>query len=191
LDIIGAITSAPLADLGILFFLALFLIAGVMQGPIRRLLGMAVMVVAFLVAANVRDSAGDFLNDNWRQFDLGYNRLLAFALIFGAISIFGVVAVELSYSRVELLARHPVVDDVAGGVVGVLEGLLLLVLLVMILGSFSLPLERPGDVTQVRSAQDLLLHQSHIGGWIRDSVAPIFVHVLSLLLPSDLVSVFP
>ena len=191
MDILGAIRSAPVVDLAILFGLALFMIAGVMQGGIRRLLGMAVITVAFLLAANLRDVAGDFLGSNWQQFDLGYNRLLAFAIIFAVLAVAAVVVVELSYRRVELSAAHPIVDDVVGGVMGVLEGLLLLVVLVVILGSFSLPLERPGDLSQVRTVQDLLLNQSHIAGWLKDVAAPPFVHLFSMLLPSDLVSVYP
>ena len=35
------------------------------------------------------------------------------------------------------------------------------------------------------------MSQSHIAGAIRDTVAPPVVHVLSVLLPGDLVSTFP
>jgi uncharacterized membrane protein required for colicin V production len=191
LDVIGLIKSAPLIDLGILFGLALFMIAGVLQGPIRRLLGMASIMIAFFFAANLRDSFGDFLSGNWRQFDLGYNRLLAFAILFGVITVAASLVIQGSYRRTELSPEHPIVDDVLGGVMGVLEGLLLLLLAVIILGSFSLPPEHPGDLSEVRTAQDLLLNQSHIAGWFRDAVAPGFIHLFSALLPSDLVSVFP
>jgi hypothetical protein len=37
----------------------------------------------------------------------------------------------------------------------------------------------------------MLIHQSHITGAVRDIVVPPFIHVLSMLLPSDLVSIFP
>ena len=77
MDIVGAIRSAPLIDLGLLLGLTAFFFLGVVQGAIRRLLGIASMLVAFVLAANLRDPVGDFLAGNWTQFDLGYNRLPA------------------------------------------------------------------------------------------------------------------
>ena len=49
---IGAIQSAPLVDLAILFALFGSFVIGAMQGAIRRILGILSMVFAFLLAAN-------------------------------------------------------------------------------------------------------------------------------------------
>lgn len=191
MDLIGFIESAPLVDLGILFVLALFVILGVWQGPIRRLLGIVSILVAFLFAANLRDTAGDFLNGNWRQFDLGYNRLLAFVILFLILAVAASVAIQGFYHRVEVSAEHPIVDDVLGGLAGLLEGLLLLLLAVVIMESFPLPPAQPGDLSQLRTAQDLLVNQSHLAGWLNQYVAPTAVHVFSPLLPADLTAVYP
>jgi uncharacterized membrane protein required for colicin V production len=190
-DLIGAIKDAPLIDLGILFGLAVFLILGVLQGAIRRLLGMGVLLVAFLFAANTRDEVGDFLSTNWRQFDLGYNRLLAFLIVFIGLSVLANVAIEVMYKRLDVSPAHPIVDDILGSVVGVLEGAFLLVLVVVILGSYSLPPQKPGDLPQLRDAQDLVVDQSHISHWLHETIAPGFVHILSPLLPADLNAVYP
>jgi uncharacterized membrane protein required for colicin V production len=190
-DIIGAIKDAPLVDLGVLFGLALFVIVGVLQGPIRRLIGIASMLVAFLFAANLRDTVGDFLAGNWRQFDLDYNRLLAFLILFVVITVAASVATQGFYRRVDVSVEHPIVDDVLGGVAGFLEGVLVLVLMVIILSSFPLPPAKDGDLGQVRTLQDMLVHQSHIVGWLNDYVAPIVVHLFSPLLPGDLNAVYP
>lgn len=82
MDIVGTIRSAPLVDLALLIALFGFFFLGVMQGAIRRLLGIVSILFAFLLAANLRDPVGDFLAKNWTQFDLGYNRLLAFSIVF-------------------------------------------------------------------------------------------------------------
>jgi hypothetical protein len=62
---------------------------------------------------------------------------------------------------------------------------------VIIFNSYTLPAPHSGDVTPVRDAQNLIIHESHIAGGVRDVVAPPFVHLLSPLLPADLVSIFP
>jgi uncharacterized membrane protein required for colicin V production len=190
-DLIGAIKAAPVVDLGILFGLALFAIIGVLQGPIRRLIGMVTMLVAFLFAANLRDTFGDFLASNWHQFDLGYNRLLAFAILFFVLTVAASLATQGLYHRLDVSVEHPVVDDVLGGLAGFVEGILLLVLVVIILNSFLLPPPQEGDLSQLRSLQDMLLNQSHFAGWLNDYVAPIVVHLFAPLLPVDVTAVYP
>ncbi|MGD0121358.1 MAG: CvpA family protein [Candidatus Limnocylindrales bacterium] len=191
MDIIGAIRSAPLIDLGLLLGLGLFVFLGVVQGAIRRLLGIASMLIAFILAANLRDPAGDYLSHNWTQFDLGYDRLLAFGIIFVVASVVASIAIQGLYKRTDLSTEHPVVEDVIGGLLGLLQGMVLLTVAVIILSSYPLPEPRPGDLTQVRDVQRMLVHESHIGGALRDHVAPPVVHIMGLLLPSDLVSIFP
>ena len=191
MDIVGAIRSAPLIDLGLLLGLSAFLFLGVVQGAIRRILGILSMLVAFMLAANLRDPVGDFLSQNWTQFDVGYNRLLAFGIIFLVGSVAASITIQGFYTRTDLSAEHPVVDDVVGGLVGLLQGVVVLTVAVIIFNSYTLPAPHSGDVTPVRDAQNLIIHESHIAGGVRDVVAPPFVHLLSPLLPADLVSIFP
>jgi uncharacterized membrane protein required for colicin V production len=190
-DIIGFVKTAPVVDLAMLVGFGVFLFLGVLQGAIRRLLGIASMCLAFVIAANLRDPAGAFLADNWRQWDWGYNHLLAFLIIFFVITVVCTLLMQSIYKRTEVSAAHPIVDDVAGGLLGVVQGFVLLLFLVIILGSYPLPPARSGDLTQLRDAQDLVIKQSHIGAWMEDSVAPPVLHLLSSLLPSDLVELFP
>ncbi len=191
MDIIGAIRSAPLIDLGLLLTLCAFLFLGVVQGAIRRLLGIASMLIAFTFAANLRDPVGDFLAGNWTQFDLGYNRLLAFGIVFLVASVAASITIQGFYQRTDLSADHPVIDDVTGGLLGLAQGIVVLTIAVIIFNSYTLPPPHSGDVTQVRDAQNLIIHESNIAGAARDLLAPTFIHVLSPLLPSDLVEIFP
>jgi hypothetical protein len=68
--------------------------------------------------------------------------------------------------------------------------MLMLLFVVIILNSYILPPATSGDVTYLRDAQDMIVNQSHIARWVGEVVAPPFVHILSFLLPSDLVSAF-
>jgi uncharacterized membrane protein required for colicin V production len=167
-----------------------FFFLGVAQGAIRRLIGMGSMLFAFIVAGNMRDSAGDFLAGNWTQFDRGYNRLLAFVIIFIVVSVASTITTQGFYKRTEISAEHPILDDVVGGLLGLVQGLMLLLFVVIILNSYALPPAHSGDVTQLRDAQRLIVDQSHISEWVKQVLAPTFLHILSPLLPNDLVSLF-
>ena len=190
MDIVGFLKSAPIVDIGILLGLFGCLVVGVMQGAIRRILGIMAFMVAFLLAANLRGPVGDYLAQNWHQFDLGYNRLLAFTITFVVGAVAASIVIQGFYKRTDLYARYPIVDDAIGGLLGLTQGLLLLIMVVVILNSSVLPPVQNGDVTPLRDAQDLIVNQSHIAGWFRDVVAPPFVHIWAFLLPADLVSLF-
>jgi uncharacterized membrane protein required for colicin V production len=190
-DIIGAIKSAPVVDLALLIGFGVFFFMGVAQGAIRRLIGIGSMLFAFVVAGNVRDSAGDFLAGNWTQFDRESNRLLAFVIIFVVVTAASTILTQGFYKRTEISADHPIIDDVVGGLLGLAQGFVLLLFVVVILNSYILPPAHSGDVTQLRDAQRLIVDQSHISAWFRQFLAPPFLHIMSPLLPNDLVSLFP
>ena len=190
MDIIGAIKSAPVVDLALLIGFGVFFFMGVAQGAIRRLIGIGSMLFAFVVAGNVRDSAGDFLAGNWTQFDREYNRLLAFVIIFVVVTAASTILTQGFYKRTEISADHPIIDDVVGGLLGLAQGFVLLLFVVVILNSYILPKAQSGDVTQLRDAQNMVVNQSHIADWFRHVLAPPFLHILSPLLPSDLTSLF-
>ena len=188
MDIPGAIRSAPVVDLAILVGLGVFFFLGVMQGAIRRLIGIGSMLVAFLIAGNLREPAGNFLADNWTQFDRDYNKLLAFVIVFVVVAVLSSIVTQGFYKRADISAQHPILDDIIGGLLGLLQGVLLLLYIVIILNSFILPPAHSGDVTYLRDAQDMIVNQSHISSWLNDHVAPVFMHIVSFLLPSDLTS---
>lgn len=191
MDIVAFLKGAPIVDFGILLgFFGLFLL-GVMQGGIRRLLGIMSIMLAFLLAANLRGPVGDYLAQSWHQFDLGYNRLLAFTIIFLVGAVASSIVIQGFYKRTDIYARHPIVDDAIGGLLGLAQGMLLLIMVVVILNSSILPPAQSGDVMPLRDAQDLIANQSHIARAFRDVAAPPFTHIFSFLLPSDLVSLFP
>jgi uncharacterized membrane protein required for colicin V production len=178
-------------DLALLIGLGLFFFLGVLQGPIRRLLGIAAMMLAFLVAGNLRAPAGDFLADNWTQFDKGYNHLLAFLIIFVVVTVALSITIQGFYRRTDISGQHPIVDDIVGGMLGLLQGMVLLLIVTIILNSYILPPARPGDLTYLRDAQNMIVNQSHLAGGLRDVIAGPFLHILSFILPSDLVSRYP
>lgn len=188
MDIPGAIRSAPVVDLVILGGLALFFFLGVMQGAIRRLIGIGSMLVAFLVAGNLRGPFGNFLADNWTQFNRDYNKLLAFVIVFVVVAVIASIVTQGFYKRTDISAEHPILDDIIGGLLGLLQGALLLLYVVIIMNSYILPAAGSGDLSYLRDAQDMIVNQSHIAIWLNDHVAPVFVHIVAILLPTELTS---
>jgi uncharacterized membrane protein required for colicin V production len=187
---IGAIQSAPLVDLAILIVLFGAFIVGAMQGAIRRILGIISIVFAFLLSANLRDPVGDYLAGQWHQYPPDYNRLIAFVVLFGVLTVGFSVLIQGFYKHTELSAAHPILDDIVGGLLGLLEGLVVLTIVVIILSSYTMPPHFAGEVDQLRWA-DQLLSQSHIATGMQTTIVPPLVHALSMLLPGDLVSMFP
>ena len=182
--------GAPIADLAILIGLGIFFFLGVLQGSIRRLLGIAAMFFAFVIAANARGPVGDLLADNWRQFDFGYNHLLAFIIVFLVVVVVLNIIIQVAYKRTDISARNPIVDDALGALLGLVEGFLLLLYVVIILNSFQLPAAGSGDVTQLRDVQNAVVNHSHIARFLQENIAPVFVHLFGILLPADLVKLY-
>jgi uncharacterized membrane protein required for colicin V production len=188
---LDSLKSAPLVDIVILIGFGGCFVLGFAQGAIRRILGILSIVFAFLVAANLRDPLGNYLAENWRQFDADYNHLLAFSIVFVVGAVVSSIVIQGFYKRTELNANHPILDDVVGGLLGLVQGLILLIFVVIILNSSVMSPARSGDVAQFRYVHDLIVDQSHIADAIRTVVAPPLMHVLSFLMPTDLVSMFP
>ena len=186
----SAIQSAPLADLAILGILFGFFVFGVTQGTIRSLFGLLAESFAFLVAANLRGPVGGYLADNWHQFPPDYSKMLAFLIIFVVLGLGFLIAIAGFYHRVDLSANHPILDDVSGGMIGLLQGIVLLMIVVTIIGSYSFPNHFADEFGQLHWLHDVLFNQSSIGPLVRDTLVPLVFHLIGGLLPSDLVKAF-
>jgi uncharacterized membrane protein required for colicin V production len=125
-DIIGSLSSIKTADLLVFFALFAMFILGFMQGIIRRLLGIASILLSLLIAAQLQEPLGTFLARNWTQYSPEYNHMLAFGGIFLAGSVGAAIATQIFFKPVPLFARYPVIDEVVGGLLGLIQGLLII-----------------------------------------------------------------
>ena len=191
LDIVGLIKGAPISDLLIFGAFCAAVVVGAMQGTIRRLLGIVSILFAFLAAANLRDPVGDFLGRNWQQFPMGYSKMLAFGLVFAVLWIGLSILIQGFYKRTDIYAARPIVDEILGGLLGVVQGFLLLCVVIVILGSYTMPAPFPGEIDYVRQLHDIFINQSHIATSLRDGIIPVLVHSTGFLLPADIVAMFP
>lgn len=193
MDIGGFISSVKAFDLLVFFFLFAFFIAGFMQGILRRLLGIASILFSFFVAAQLRDPLGNFLAANWTQFPDAYSRMIGFGAVFAAATIAFSLAIQTFYRPTPLFARYPSLDEVVGGVLGVIEGAILIGAIIMITDPF---FQIPGiphstsELPLLRPLHDAL-NDSVTAHIYRTELIPAFLAVFGVLIPDGVKAVFP
>ena len=180
-------------DLLVLFVLVAAFIYGFLQGALRRFIGLATSVAAFIFAAQVRGSFGEFLATNWVQFPVSYSRMLGFGIAFAvAVAIAGLTTYAF-YERSPILPRHPRVDPILGGCLSVAQAAFLLAVLVMVLDSyFRLPGSPVvnGELTFIRDFSQAV-DVSRVADVYRSSIIPALLSLLGGLVPADVRGLFP
>jgi uncharacterized membrane protein required for colicin V production len=174
------------ADMIVLAALACAFGVGYAHGAIRRLLGLLSMTFSFLVAAAVSDPLGSFLADYWHNMPSSYSSMVAFLVIFLALLFASAIVIHGQYKRVVLFAQQPMLDELFGGVVGLLEGIAGLTFLMIILDrGFQF------DAVQARSALPELhnlwasLTMSVTGTVLHSTTIPTFLRMSWIILPSS------
>lgn len=136
MDIAEFLRSIDLFDLlAILFVFAMFIL-GVIQGTIRRLLGLAAITFSFLLASQLRDPLGAFLAANWTHLPAEYSYMIGYGVLFVAASVAFSLVIQGFYRPQPLFARATFVDELLGGALGIVQGLVLLGAMIVILDSF-------------------------------------------------------
>jgi uncharacterized membrane protein required for colicin V production len=186
------IVSIDRFDLLVVLFLFGMFVLGFFQGTIRRLLGLASMVFSFLFATNLRDPLGVFLASNWNQFPDEYAVFLGFGIVFVAATVAFTLVIQGFYKHQPLFEKATFVDEVIGGLIGVLQGLFLLGCMIVILDSFfSLPSipESGAELPFLRGFHEFL-DNSGTAELFRSRLIPGFYNVFGLLIPNDLKSYY-
>jgi uncharacterized membrane protein required for colicin V production len=191
---IGEFLSANRFDILFVLFIFGMFVLGFAQGTIRRVLGIAAMTFSFLLAANLRDPLGSFLASNWRQFVPEYSVMVGFGTVFVAAMVAFTLVIQGFYHHQPLFEKYQFVDETIGGVLGVIQGLLLIGFIVIILDSyFELPtgtVENRGELIFIRGFHDFY-DNSIAADLLRSRLIPGFLNVFGLLIPLDLRSLFP
>jgi uncharacterized membrane protein required for colicin V production len=176
--------SPDAADLIVLAAFACAFGVGYAHGAIRRLLGLISMTFSFLVAAAISDPLGSFLADYWHDMPSAYSSMVAFLVIFLALVFASAIVIHGQYKRVILFAHKRFVDEVLGGVVGLMEAIAGLTFLAIILDrGFQF------DAAQARSALPDLhnlwvaLTMSVTGTVLHSTTIPTFLRFAWILLP--------
>jgi membrane protein required for colicin V production len=184
--------SLNLFDLLIVLLLFGMFILGFMQGTIRRLLGIASILFSFLLAANVQGPLGDFLARNWTQFAPEYAVMIGFGTVFVAASLAFTLVIQAFYTKVPLFEKYTFIDEVLGGLLGVLQGLLILGAMIVILDSF---FRIPGIAqrdTELPLLRDIYNAYTNSGTAVlfRETLIPAFLTVFGFIVPDRIKAYF-
>jgi uncharacterized membrane protein required for colicin V production len=179
-------------DLLVVLFLFGMFVLGFVQGTIRRVLGLASMLFSFLFAANLRGPLGGYLAQNWNDYPDEYAIMLGFGLVFVAATIAFTIVIQGFYHKQELFKKATFADELIGGALGIVQGLLLIACVIIILDSFfvipTIP-KSDGEFPWIRTFWETL-NTSATASVFRSSIIPGFISVFGLLIPSDIQSFY-
>ena len=181
-------------DLLVVFGLAAMFLLGFIQRTIRRALGLAAILFSFLIASTLRDGLGDFLASHWHQLPPQYSWMLGYLTVFVVGSIAISLVIQGFYKPSPLFPNASLVDELLGGVLGVIEGLLILAALTIILDSTfaaSPPvLKSDNELAFIRDFWNAL-NGSGAVGILRDTIIPVFLIPFGWAVPLDIRSLYP
>lgn len=188
MDLGEFISSLTIFDLVFFLFLFGFFVLGFAQGTIRRLLGLAAVGFSFLFAANIRDPLGSFLAANWTQFPREYAYMIGFLTVFFAAWIAFTVTIQTFYTTQPLFEKYRFVDEVIGGILGVIEACLLLVIAIVILDSFFLIPGIPPSGNELHFVRGFweYMDEAQVTAFFRENVLPVFFAIFGLFIPDDI-----
>ena len=181
-------------DLVIFLALLAMFVLGYAQGVVRRLLGIGAILFSLFLAAQLRQPVGEYLAHQWGAIAQSYSYMVAFGAVFVAAAVTISLGIQLSYRPAPLFNKYPVLDEILGGLLGVLEGFIILIAILLILDPhYTLPEVREtavvGEFTFLRTIHGLL-DDTVTADILRHTVIPAIFAVLGFLFPQDVRDAF-
>ena len=189
-EFLGGLSTIDL--LLVLYFLGFFVL-GFAQGTIRRVIGIGSVLFSFLFAASLYEPLGAFLGANWAQFSRQYSYMIGFLTVFVAASLAFALVVQGFYKPQPLFAKARFVDEVLGGLLGLLQAAIILGAVVIILGSFFLVPGIPADPQELLGLREVwtAMETSKVVDYFQGTLIPIFFSIFDLFIPDSIQVYFP
>jgi len=180
-------------DLLIFLYFIGFFVLGFAQGTIRRLIGIASILFSFLFAANIAKPLGDYLGQNWTQFSKEYSLMIGFATVFFASAIAFALVAQGLYKSQPLFPKARFLDEIIGGILGIIEAALIFGAVLVILDSFFALPGIAADPQELPFLRDFwtALDGSNAAVLFRDTLIPGFFAVFGFLIPDWLEVLYP
>ena len=155
MDFVETLQSINVVDILVILFLFGMFVLGYIQGTIRRLIGIGSIVFSFFLSLTLNTFwLGEFLAKNWQQYPPEYSVMIGYLLIFVAGVVASTLVIQGTYRKTEIFAKYPVLDEVLGGLLGVVQGGLLLLFVVIILDQYFLHTGIPKDPDELPFLRD-------------------------------------
>ena len=187
MDFVETLQSINVVDILVILFLFGMFVLGYIQGTIRRLVGLLSVTFSFFLAALLSVPVGEFLAANWTQYPTEYSVMIGFGVVFVAAVVAFAIVVQGTYQRQELFAKYPVIDEVLGGILGVVQGAFLVGCLIVILDSYFLIPGAPtsgGELPFLRGFFDFYT-DSGTAELFRTQLIPGFFNIFGILIPDN------
>lgn len=189
-EFLGGIATIDL--LLVLYFMGFFVL-GFAQGTIRRVIGIGSILFSFFLAANLAAPLGEFLGANWTQFPREYSYMVGFMTVFVAAALAFALVAQGWYKPQPLFEKARFVDEVLGGVLGVVQAGLILGFVVIILSTFFLIPGIAPDPQELPFLRDLwtALEGSRIVDTFQTTLIPLFFAIFGFLVPDSIEALYP
>ena len=168
-------------DLAIILALAVGVFAGFTQGTVFYVLNCLATIIAFIVAAQLKEPLLDLLGF-WRAFSPEGRELIVFIVLWVGLTVGAWLVIWATYRRTRLPVPKQI-DEIGGAVFGLLYVALLISLQLLVLDSFYLAGEE--QPAWLRSYYDTL-NESLIVGFFRDTLIPVVGFVMRPFVPDDI-----
>jgi uncharacterized membrane protein required for colicin V production len=168
-------------------------ILGYMQGVTRRLFGLVAILFSLGVAIQVRQPLGSYLAQQWTNAPAEYAYMVAFGAVFLALAIALTIGIQVAYRPEPLFPKYPVLDEILGGLIGLLEGFIVLMILVLVMDPYYAgtagKAAAAGEFLPLRSVWEAL-DPSLTASIMREGVLPGVVGAFRFLVPEDIAKTF-
>lgn len=181
-------------DLVILLALLAMFIFGYAQGVVRRLLGIGAILFALILGAQLRQGVGQYLANEWTTIAPEYSYMVGFGAVFVAAAVTLSLGIQITYRPAPLFPKYPVLDELLGGILGVIEGIIILVAILLITDPYFTAdafRDRPGfgEFALLRSLHEWL-DPTLTADLLRHSLIPGLLAVVGFLFPQDVRDAF-
>ena len=179
MDLLARLTWIDLLIMAILAF-AIFI--GFTQGIIRYLLNAIAVVVAFVLAAQLKGPISDGLAV-WQAFPPEGRELFFFVLIFFSLVVGFWFVIRAFYSRTRLPVAKQL-DEIGGAIFAFAFAVILISLHIVVFDSFYRG--AGGEPTGLAGSYYLAMNDSLIIGYLRDTVVPAVGFVARPFVPREI-----
>ena len=84
-------------------------------------------------ARSCASRSGEYLSHQWTSIVPSYSFMVAFGAVFVAAAVTLSIGIQITYRPAPLFPKYPVLDEIVGGLLGVVEGFLILIAILLIL----------------------------------------------------------
>ena len=180
-------------DLVIFLALLAMFVLGYAQGVVRRLLGIGAILFSLILGALLRPGVGQYLANEWAGIIPQYSYMVGFGAVFVAAAVTLSLGIQISYRPAPLFPKYPVLDELLGGLLGVLEGFLILIAFLLITDPyFTLETaQRPGlgEFGLLRTVHDFV-DPTLTADILRNTAIPVVLLLLGFVFPQDVKDAF-